>query len=220
MYRLYRPIKKGEFILVAVDTSSGGLDYTAGQFLSKTRLDVPLVYHSKTTTSDYIPLLARTLEKIYDITGIKPVVAIERQNGGSFLADRLAGLNYLGKYTVFVMPNFGVVDPSEGVRLGWDTNSATRPKMLQDLKDAANRGVFTIYDRKTIMEMLSFIIVQTSSSWKAQAEKKAHDDLVMALAIAWQLYQLCEPPSAPVNDARQTLAELPKDNLFDKSGFY
>jgi hypothetical protein len=219
MYRQYRKIDKGEFILCAVDTSSGGLDYTAAQFLSKTKVDIPLVFHSKVTTSDYIPLLARTLEKIFDQTGIKPVVAIERQNGGSFLVDRLAGLNYQGKYEVFRMPGFGVIDAKESVRLGWDTNSATRPKMLQELKEAVDRGVIRIYDRQTINELLSFVIVQTSSSWKAQAEVKAHDDLVMALAIVWQLYQICRPGKTIVEDAG-FLHELPKDDLFDKQGFY
>jgi hypothetical protein len=41
--------------------------------------------------------------------------------------------------------------------------------------------------------MFSFVEVQTSMSWRAQAEKGAHDDLVIALAGAWQLYQTEEP---------------------------
>jgi len=41
--------------------------------------------------------------------------------------------------------------------------------------------------------MFSFIISQTSTSWKAQAEQGAHDDLIMSLAIAWQLYQTENP---------------------------
>ena len=76
MYRTYRTLETNEFILCAVDTASGGGDYTAAQFLSKTKIDVPLVYHSKTTTSDYIPTLADTLNKIFDITGVRPVVAL------------------------------------------------------------------------------------------------------------------------------------------------
>ncbi len=194
MYRQYRKLNKGEFILVAVDTASGGLDYTTGQFLSKSKIDVPLVYHSKVTTSDFLPLLTRTLERIYDTTQIKPVVAIERQNGGAFLIDRLAGLNLLGKFEIFTMPTYGTNNNQEGKKLGWDTNSATRPKMLQDLKDAIDKKLLTLYDRPTVNELFSFIVNQTSSSWKAQAERGAHDDLVMALAIAWQMYQICESP--------------------------
>lgn len=219
MYRHYRKIEKGEFILCAVDTSSGGADFTSAQFLSKTKVDVPLVFHSNITTSDYIPLLSRTLEKIFDQTGIKPVVAIERQNGGSFLVDRLAGLNYLGKYEVFRMPTYGVVDAKESVRLGWDTNTATRPKMIQDLKNAVDRSVIRIYDRPTINELLSFVVVKTSSSWKAQAEVKAHDDLVMALAIVWQMYQICVPQKG-IADDESVIKDLPKEELFNDQGFY
>lgn len=208
MFKQYRKFNKGEFILCAVDTSSGGLDYTAGQFLSKTNIDVPIVYHSRVTTSDFIPLLAKTLEKIFDTTGVKPYVALERNNGGAFLMDRLAGINYASKYEIFLMPTYGTIDNPEEKRLGWDTNSATRPKMLQDLKDAIDKKTLTIYDRATINEMYSFVVVKTSSSWKAQAEKNAHDDLVMALAIAWQMYQVCEQPQSE----EDVINELPKED--------
>lgn len=200
MFRQYRKIEKGEFILVAVDTCSGGGDYTTAQCLSKTKIDVPLVFQSKTTTSDFLPLLVRSLEAIFEITGTKPVVAFERQNGGAFLMDRLAAMNMLGKFELFIMPTFGTTDSGESKRLGWDTNSATRPKMLQDLQGAVNNQLIRIYDRQTLNECLSFIIVKTSSSWKAQAERKAHDDLVMALAIVWQMYQICQPAKAQKKD--------------------
>ncbi len=210
MFRQYRQLEKGEFILCSVDSSAGGLDYTAAQFLSKTKIDVPLVYHSRVTTADFINTLATTLEKIFDTTQVKPVVAIERQNGGSFLIDRLAGLNYKGKFEVFKMPTYGNVDNSDPIRLGWDTNSATRPKMLQELKDAIDKRVLGLYDKQTITELYSFVVTQTSSSWKAQAEKNAHDDLVMALAIVWQMYQICQPPLSQA-ELNSIMIELPDD---------
>lgn len=219
MFRQYRQITKGEFILCAVDTAAGGLDYTAAQFLSKNKIDVPLVFHSRVTTSDFIPKLGEILEKIYDTTNVKPIVAIERQNGGAFLIDRLAGINLRGKYEIFKMPNYGREDAPEPVRLGWDTNSATRPKMLQDLKDAIDKKVLIIYDKPTINEMFSFVVVQTSSSWKAQSERNGHDDLIMALAIGWQMYQMCEKPMTEA-ETEQVIAELPVENLFDKQGYY
>ncbi len=196
MWRQYRTIEKKEFLLFSVDTASGLGDYTACQVLSKTRLDVPLVFQSKVTTSDFIPDLCRVLEGVYDVTGVKPVVALERNNGGAFLMDRVDGLNLSGKYQVFKMPKFGSVDNNEPNLIGYVTSTATRPKMLEELKDAIEKRLFKVYDRQTVMELLSFIIVQTSSSVKAQAERKAHDDLVMALAIAWQMYQICVPDTS------------------------
>lgn len=219
MFRQYRTLTKGDFILCAVDTSSGGLDYTAAQFLSKTKIDIPLVFHSKVTTADFIPKLAEILEKIYDTTEIKPIVAIERQNGGSFLIDRLAGINLRSKYEIFKMPNYGRENPPSPIRFGWDTNGATRPKMLQDLKEAIDKKVLIVYDKPTINEMFSFVVVQTSSSWKAQAEKNAHDDLIMSLAIVWQMYQICQKPMSEA-ELQNVISQLPVEKLFDEQGNY
>ena len=190
MFRIYRKLVKGEQILAATDTAGGGGDFTATQFLSATKLDVPIVYHSDTTTSSYVPVHCRALETIYTQTGVKPVTAFERNNGGNFLMDRVAVLNIAGHFDVFRMPRIGQGDSEESMLLGWNTNTATRPKMLSELQDAINGQVFTIYDRQTVKEMLSFIKVKTATAFKAQAERKSHDDLVMALAIAWQMYQL------------------------------
>jgi hypothetical protein len=200
MFRRYRPYQKGEFYVVAADTAWGGLDYCAAQFLSKTNLDVPVVYHAKTIASEMTPLIHTELERIYDETQVKPVVAFERNNGGVAEIERLATLNRLGKYKIYQeKKNVGSTDNTESsVRLGFTTTSATRPTMLSMLKEAIDGRLLGIYDKPTVNEMFSFIISQTSSSWKAQAEQGAHDDLIMALAIAWQLYQSESPISKPI----------------------
>jgi phage terminase large subunit len=200
MFRRYRPYQKGEFFVVAADTSWGGTDYSACQFLSKTNLDVPVVYHSKALATEMTPHIHNELERIYDETQVKPVIAYERNNGGVAEMERLATLNRNGKYRIYVeKKNVGTTETTEqSVRLGFTTTSATRPTMLSMLKEAIDGRLVGIYDRPTVNEMFSFIISQTSSSWKAQAEQGAHDDLIMALAIAWQLYQTENPIKPPV----------------------
>jgi hypothetical protein len=194
MFKQYRDLTHGEHILVGVDTSMGGNDYVAAQFVSRKHLDVPLVYHSKETATVLTNKLPEVLEKIHTITGVKPLVAYERNNGGSFEMDRIAAMNRNGKYEIFKMPGHGRIDIPDAVKLGWDTNSASRPKMLTELKEAIDKHVIHIYDKPTINEMFAFIVVQTTSSWKAQAEQGAHDDLIMSLAIAWQLYAMAPQP--------------------------
>lgn len=200
MFRRYRNYEKGEFYVVGADTAVGGGDYCTAQFLCKNRLDIPLVYHSKVLATEMTPLLHLELEKIYDTTGVKPVVAPENNNGGTFEIERLATLNRDGKYVIYQQKkNIGTIETTEtSGKLGYNTNSATRPTMLGMLKEAIDSRLLTIYDKPTVNEMFSFIISQTSSSWKAQAEQGAHDDLIMALAIAWQLYQSEEPEFTPV----------------------
>lgn len=196
MFRHYRQPELGEFYCVFADTAAGGLDYCAAQFLCKTKLDVPIVYHSKVTATEMTPLIHAELEKIFDLTHVKPVIAFERNNGGLYELERLATLNRSQKYTIYQeKKNIGATDTTAAsVKLGWTTSSATRPVMLSMLKEAVDTRLLTIYDRPTVNEMFSFIVSRTSSSWKAQAEQGAHDDLIMALAGAWQLYQTESPP--------------------------
>ena len=199
-FRRYRPYQRGEFYVVAADTSWGGTDYCAAQFLCKTTLDVPVVYHSKVLATEMTPLIHLELEKISTQTGVKPVIAFERNNGGIAEMERLATLNREGKYYIYHdKSNVGSANLTEdNVKLGYTTSSATRPIMLQMLKECIDNRLLTIYDKPTVNEMFSFIVSQTSSSWKAQAEQGAHDDLIMSLAIAWQLYQTEEPKTTPV----------------------
>jgi hypothetical protein len=206
MLKKYRNLDHGEFIVVGVDTAAGGSDYCAAQFLSKTKLDVPIVYHQHTLASEMTPTLQIELERIYDITGTAPVVAYENNNGGIFELERLASLNRLNKYRIFHMPTFGSLQNPQPTKLGWSTNTATRPKMLSDLKECIDGHLIKLYDKRTIEEMFSFIVVQTSTAWKAQAESGGHDDLVMSLAIAWQLYQTEAAPSAPYYAPRNDIS--------------
>jgi hypothetical protein len=213
MFRRYRKWEQGEFVVVWCDTATGLGDYCAGQFLSNKKLDVPLVYHSKETATVMTPLIHNELERIKDETGIQPVVAFERNNGGGFEMDRLASLNRLGKYRIYTMKTLdssGRLDDSS--KLGWDTNTATRPKMLQDLKEAIDKQLLRIYDKPTVNEMFSFIIKTSNSSVKAQAETGAHDDLIMSLAGAWQLYQTEKP-------ILHDMDYIDDERIFDDEGF-
>lgn len=180
-------------------------DYSACQFLSKTKLDVPLVYHSKQMAREMTNVIVPVLNKIYRETGVKPLIAYERNNGGVFEMERVALMNE-GYYNVFKMPNVGKEHNPSPTRLGWDTNTATRPRMLTDLKEAIDNKLVTLYDKPTIEELYSFVITKTTTTEKAQAENGAHDDLVMSLAGAWQLQQTAmEPRSLPpdLNDFRK-----------------
>lgn len=190
-FKQFRPFQQGEFILAFIDPSAGGSDNTAGQFLSHKWLDVPFIYHSPMTITAVTPMLHTELTRISRETGIPPVIAYENNNGGSFEMERLARLNRYGDYRIYTMKR---LDPSGRLtdtgRYGWDTNTATRPKMLQELKEAAEGEMLHLYHRQTIDEMFSFII---NAVGKPEAETNAHDDLVMALAGVWQLYQTEQP---------------------------
>lgn len=194
-FRRYRKWGDGEFVLCFADTAAGGGDYCAAQFLSDTKLDVPLVYHKKTIATEMTPALHEELERIHDETRVQPVVAFERNNGGVFELERLATLNRNQKYRIYQQKTgAGTTRHTlENPKLGWDTNSSTRPTMLLQLKEAIDNKLIKLYDRPTVNEMFSFVEVQTSRAWRAQAEQGAHDDLIMSLAGVWQMHQTEKP---------------------------
>lgn len=197
-FRQYRKLERGEFILVFVDTAGEGQDWNGGQFLSKGRLDIPLVLHYEGSIVDVTPILKTALEMIYDQTGVKPVVAYETNNGGGYELERLNRLNKLERYTIYYQ-----YKPDEtgtlmrGDKMGWNTNTATRAPMLVACQDMINNNLVRIYDQLTVDEMFSFVKHKTTSGWKAAAELGSHDDLIMPLAGVWQLYQT---ESKPMDD--------------------
>jgi hypothetical protein len=175
-----------------VDTAAGGNDRVAGQFMSHRWLDVPEILHAHVTITAVTPLIHEELLSIYKQTSIRPIVCYERNNGGAFELERLSRLNRHGDYRIYTMQRLdssGHLTDS-GV-MGWDTNTATRPKMLQELDDGLNSRLLHLYDRQTINEMFSFIV--NPKNGKAEAEEGAHDDLVMSLAGVWQMYQTEKP---------------------------
>lgn len=223
MWKQYRPIQPGEHFFCVLDCAQGGGDFTALQCLSATYLDVPLVYHKQQYTGDFIPMFARLLDCLADITGVKPVACIERNNGGLFHADVLAGLNLKNKYVMFMMPKIGFDegdDPHATNKYGWDTTTATRPKMFADIRTAIQQRLVKIYDEATYKEFLSCIV---NKSGRPEAMPKAHDDLLVALSIGWQLYQMAIPKEvikAYQND-NDWQRSIPKNDIIDSNtGLY
>lgn len=66
--------------------------------------------------------------------------------------------------------------------LGWNTNAATRPRMLEQLREEIKEGSTDLLDSELLAECRTFIV--DAKKKKAQADKGKHDDLVMARAIA------------------------------------
>lgn len=194
MFRLYRQPERGEFFVVAVDCAQGGIDANFGQFLSKTKIDVPLVFEKQCVAAEMTPVIHEALEWIYTHTGVEPVVAFERQMGGTSALSQLQTLNRNGHYHIYQRRKLGTIQ-GEIITdvIGWDTNAQTRPQMLGDLKQAIDNKLIKLYDETTIEELGKFIV---NKKGRAEAAPNCHDDAVMSLAIAWQLYQTETTPSS------------------------
>jgi hypothetical protein len=90
---------------------------------------------------------------------------------------------------LYQMPgNLVSVEDKRASNYGWSTNSATRPKMLDDLALTIREEAIRIPSKQIVDQLFSFI--RHPKTGKPQASSGSNDDLVMSLAIAWQLYQL------------------------------
>lgn len=208
MFRLYREPERGEFFVVAVDCAQGGIDANFGQFLSKTHIDVPLVFEKHCVAAEMTPIIHEALEWLYSRTGVEPVVAFERQMGGISALSQLQTLNRNGHYRIYQRRKLGTVQ-GEALTdiIGWDTNAQTRPQMLGDLKLAIDNRLINLYDETTINELGKFIV---NKKGRAEAAPNCHDDAVMSLAIAWQLYQTESAPTSERAKVRRSTGTLNK----------
>lgn len=191
MFSLYRRPEEGEFFVVFGDCAQGGEDANTIQFMSKTKFDIPLKLKMYTVAAGMTPHLHQALEWIYDQTKVKPVVALERNNGGASEMHNLMMMNKLGKYRIYQMKTDGTNEGEEvETLLGYNTTMLTRPKMLGDWKVAYDGKMVKMYDRETIDEHSTFIV---NKRGRPEAASGTHDDEVMSCAGAWQLYQTENP---------------------------
>lgn len=113
------------------------------------------------------------LGKIYSTPGgIFPIVAVERNNHGHAV---ILALNEIHNY-----PNL-FVDKDE--RLGWRTDSISRPIMIDNFIDAVEDRHLKIYDKDILSECLTLI----DNNGKIEAAPGKHDDCITASAIGLQI---------------------------------
>lgn len=106
------------------------------------------------------------------------LIAVE-SNFSTYPIRELERLNYPKQY---VRETFDNLKHEVRLSFGFRTDTKTRPVIISNLVQLVRENVETINDRRTLEEMLTF--VRNEDTYKPEAEEGAHDDAVMALAIA------------------------------------
>ena len=109
----------------------------------------------------------------------RPIWAIERNSIGAAAVKHAEAMGYPNLYHRKTENYTQKPDP----RAGWVTTSATRGPLLGELQAAVREGVFQTFDPEAVTEMQSFVW----KDGKPRAAARTHDDIVMALAIAWRM---------------------------------
>lgn len=207
MFRQFRTLERGEFIVAFGDCSQGGADSNFCQFASQTMRDIPIVFQMQGVAAEATPHLRDALNWIYDQTGVKPVICLERNNGGASEMHNLMQFNE-GKYVIYYMKDeHGQMTDIPG----WNTTggvngTGTRPKMLGEWLLAYEGNMLIIYDEETQNQHQTFIV---NNRGKPEASSGNHDDGVMSCAGVWQLVQT-ERPSIP---RQRNMSRQPRKRL-------
>ncbi len=159
------PSKPWEYI-IGVDTAGGGSegDYACAQVIQReTGLQCAELH------GHFPPYeLARRLVKL----GQKyehALIAVERNNQGYGVLAHLKELHYENMYT-------------SGGQDGWLTSVVTRPAMIENLAAVLIESPELFHSQRLLGEMKTFV---RYADGHGAAADGAHDDCVMAMAIAW-----------------------------------
>lgn len=157
------------------DTAGDGSDYFTGHVLdARSGLQVAVLRHQM--DSDLYSRQMYCLGMYYK----QALIGIE-SNFDSFPIKELVRLGYPNLYIREREDKFsGITEKSYGFR----TTTVTRPVIISNLIKVVRENIILISDKDTLKEMLMFV---RNEKGRAEAQEGEHDDLVMALAIAYRV---------------------------------
>lgn len=207
MIRIYRQLEGKEELVMAGDPGNG-YSYSAAVVISRQHKDVPIVFQARVESPQFGYELYNLGLYIKKKTGDFPLLAVER-NIGQGTIEKLRDLGYpLDK--LYRQKTFDRVAQKEEERIGWQTTSANRRKMLDTLAMVIRNKELKIYDKALISEMLTFVIQERTG--EPRPESGTFSDLIMAAAISYQM--LSEYPSkahwAPTGQRTRSAKFLPQ----------
>lgn len=170
--RIYKHPEKGAPYVIGGDTAGDGSDSFVGQVLdNRTGVQVATLRH--TYDEDQYARQMYCLGTYYNTA----LIGVET-NFSTYPVMELERLRYRKLYV-----RETVDDYTHAVRkaYGFRTDTKTRPVIISELIKAVRDDVGILADEITMQEMLTFV---RGEDWKPQADVGAHDDCVMALAIA------------------------------------
>lgn len=158
------------------DTAGDGSDYFTGHVIDNLTGVQSAVFWGKLDEDEYTRQIY-CLGMYYN----NALIGLE----ANFSTYPIRELERLGYTKQYVRETPDTYTHSIKKSFGYLTSSKTRPVMIAELVRIVREDIEIINDIKTLQEMLSFI---RNDKGRPEAETGQHDDLVMGLAIAYQLY--------------------------------
>ena len=173
--KIYEEPKTDYPYVIGGDTAGEGSDYFIGQVLDNTNGRQVATLRKQFDEDEYS-------RQMYCL-GIYYNIALEgiEANFSTFPIKELERLRYKKQFIREREDNY-TGKPIKAY--GFKTTSVTRPLILAQLQSIINDHIELINDKETLEEMLTFV---RNEKGRPEAQEGAHDDLVMALAIAYYI---------------------------------
>ncbi len=173
--QIFREPEEGRPYVIGGDTSGEGSDWFVAQVLDNVTGEQVAILRHQYEEDTYAKQVFRLGEYYNDA-----LVGIEA-NYSTYPIKRLEQMGYRNQY---VREQEDTYTGAIRKAYGFQTNVRTRPVIIAQLVEAMRDGINLVNDRTTLEEMLTFV---RNEKLRAEAEEGAHDDCVMALAIAWYI---------------------------------
>lgn len=176
--RVYRwPEARREY-WIGIDAAQGIVsgddpDYAACQVVERYTCEQVATYQAR-VEPDELARIAALLGYWYGGAYLVP----ESNNHGHTVIELLKMRNYP---RLWMRQDFDVVGVEKLERYGWETNSKTRPMVVDAVGTQINEKALDLNDIDTITECITF--VRDPKSGKPQADVDCKDDLVLALGV-------------------------------------
>ena len=161
--------------VISGDTAGEGSDYFIGQVLDNTTGKQVAKLRKQFDADEYTRQIY-CLGKHYN----NALIGIET----NFDTYPIKELERLGYKNMFIREKEDTYTGKHEKAFGFRTDRITRPLILSMLQSIVNDNIELINDKETLEEMLVFV---RNEKGRPEAQEGCHDDLVMALAIAYYI---------------------------------
>ena len=173
----YKEIKDGaeriKPYVVGADTAGTGIDYFTAKVIDNTNGRCVATLHKQRIDEDLFAEQLYCLGMYYNEAFMAVEINYSRQP--------VRVLRALGYTNMYISKQLGTQGDKRDKEYGFITSSTTRPIIISNLVTVMRENIALETDRETLKEMTSFI---RRDNGRAAADDGAHDDLVMASAIA------------------------------------
>lgn len=172
--RIYKRLDKSKTYVCGADPAEGiKRDFSVGVMIEIESKQVVAVIRGQWKPSDFAKKLNAVCKLYSSPRNGWPILAVERNNHGH------AVLLELDEHLTY--PNLYVHPQDE--RLGWKTDSITRPIMINAFIDAVEDRLLKVPDKDILTECLTLV----DNAGKIEAAEGKHDDCITGCAIAFQV---------------------------------